>query len=190
MAVQDKIKTFIDEYRTKLESMNQKLSEASTRASDLGMEINYINQAELPQAIEKRVLEGDSAMENRLRKTLEKLQAECQDKQETVLVLTNAIQRYKMESANEITSLERLFRDEKRIIEDKAFSSMAKHKGAYITALKNEAEALHSYQVMDSKIQNIKENGGRTPLFTGIEIPYTMDLTVPRNDVVKYVKGL
>src|SRR4051794_32213828 len=98
MAISEKITAFIDEYNTKLQNMSQKLADAQKQVDDLQLEINFINVKELPAAIERRVLSGEAANEQKLRKSLVKLNDELQSNQEVVLVLANALHRLKAEA--------------------------------------------------------------------------------------------
>jgi hypothetical protein len=187
-AAKDKVQSFISEYNKKLQQLNGKLQVASKRKDELTMEIQYIKSVELVQATERRVIDGDSAMENKVLKSLSKLEAELQNKEEEVLVLENYIRRYKADSANQITVLEGLYRHDKAISDTEVFKRIQSHKEAYISAMKKEAEKLGEYQKVDRQIQDIKESGGKTPYSTDIEIPYTYDFTINRNDVIFAIK--
>jgi hypothetical protein len=145
-AAKDKVQSFISDYQKKLRHLQGKLQVASKRLEEVTMEVTYVNSAELPKAKELRVIDGDSAMENKVLKLLAKQENEQQDKQEEVLVLESYIRKYKVDSANSLEKLERLFRDEKRINDTEVFNRILKHKEAYISAMKKEAETLVSFK--------------------------------------------
>lgn len=190
MSAIDKIHAFYTEYETKLNKLNTKLDETMTRINELQMEIAYIQSVELPKASELRLLNDDAAMEVKTKKKMEKLQSEYQEKQEDLLIIQHTINRFQVDSANNVLELEiKLFRAEKQLNYKEIFDRMLQHRETFLKGMDKEAEAFKEFQKAELLINTIKANGGKPTSSASIEIPYDMDLTVSRDEVVKIVKG-
>jgi hypothetical protein len=161
MKIKEKVQDFLNEYNNKLQLMNTKLEEATTRIDELQIEISYIHLKDLPEAIERRVLENDATYENKLRKIVDKLQNELVSRQEEVLVLENARHRFKVEYADKITALELLYREEMKLVEKRQMALMMNAKRDYVIAILKEAEAIREYASINTRIQEVQYNGGR-----------------------------
>ncbi|MDI2586613.1 hypothetical protein OR571_05560 [Psychrobacillus sp. NEAU-3TGS] len=160
MNVTEKINTFIAEYNNKLNQLNERIESSSKRVTEIEMEIKYISQKELPEASVQRVLSSESGLENKLKKTLIKLQTELEEKNEEVLILQNALQQYHFQAANELKQYQQLFKDERAIAMDKIYSKMMSKKREYVEAMKEEAEVLHQFQAVDLQIQLVEQAAG------------------------------
>jgi hypothetical protein len=159
--IKEKVLAFYNEYQAKVSDINKKIAAAAQRVNDSNLQIKFIREKELPSAIEKRVLESDLGLENKLRKTLAKLEKEYQEANEELLVLQNVLQKYKLESADKVAELQNLFRDERKLQEQSAYSKMMYHKKKYVDAILQESEAIQEYQDVDVKLQEVLLAGGR-----------------------------
>ncbi|KQU17811.1 hypothetical protein ASG65_26205 [Bacillus sp. Leaf13] len=171
MLVADQVKEFKISYDAELQALNDQLEAASQRLEDVSLEIRFINEVDLVKAIEKRVLSGDMAEEKKLRRSIEKLQTEKLALAEEVIVLQNVIPRFKIDKANEIKELDRLFQEEKRMVEHTAYQRMMKAKKVYEEAIIKESEILHEYQKRDIDLQFIEyEAGQRQSIFSDLVV--------------------
>jgi hypothetical protein len=171
MLVAEQVKEFKAAYDAELQTLNDQLEAASQRLEDLTLEERFIQEVELVKAIEKRVLSGDMAEEKALRRKLEKLQGEKQTLAEEVTVLGAVIPRFKIDKANEIKELDRLFQEEKRMVEDTAYKRMAAAKKVYEESIIKESESLHEYRARDVDLQLIEYGAGqRQSIFSDLVV--------------------
>ncbi|WNF35682.1 hypothetical protein RJD24_14635 [Bacillaceae bacterium IKA-2] len=167
----EKVQQFICDYNSKLDKLNQQISTCSTRNEELQLEIRFIKEVEMNEAIEKRVLEDNELMETKLKKKLNSLEEELQKSSEEFLVLNNVLQNFKIKSAEEVKKLHSIFTDERQLVERKAYAKMMHQKYLYIQAIMKEAEALHEVNKLDMEVQTIEFNAGRRNyIYTGIEV--------------------
>ncbi|MGE6488790.1 hypothetical protein [Paenisporosarcina sp. NPDC076898] len=160
MNVTEKINAFTAEYNEKVNQLKERIDGTSQRVSEIEMEIKYINQKELPEASVQRVLSGEAGLEAKLKKSLIKLETELQDKQEEILIVTNALQRYHFQSAFELKKFQQLFKDERVITVEKAYGKMMAKKREYVEAIKEEANILHQYQAVEYQMQLVELAAG------------------------------
>lgn len=172
MNVSEKINTLIAEYNEKVNQLTERINTTGQRIAENKLVARFIREKELPEASVKRVLEGDTALEAKLKKKLEKLETELLEKQEELLILTNALKRYKLQSSEELKQYQELFNDDRAIAKEKAYSKMMTKKREYIVAMQEEAEALHEFQAIDVKMQEIELEAG---LRNGIFNTFTVD---------------
>jgi hypothetical protein len=199
--IKEKVLAFYNEYQTKVSDINKKIAAAAQRVNDSNLQIKFIQEKELPSAIEKRVLEGDLGLENKLRKTLAKLEKEYQEANEEFLVLQNVLQKYKLESADKVAELQNLFRDERKLQEQSAYSKMMYYKKKYVDAILQESEAIQEYRDVDVKLQEVLLAGGRinsiynvlevdtAPLKSHLNRHNGIYLQLELDDVKRLVKG-
>jgi hypothetical protein len=158
--VKNRIIEFIDEYEDNLGLLNKRISDTHKRIEEIQLEIRYINEKELPEAVEKRVLDGDGNYESKLRKTLEKLKAELQSSEEEVIVLEAAIKRFMIVSAEKITKFEQLYREEIKLLEKKQYSKMMHFKKMYVDSIIDESKIIHEYYKLHNQLQSVQAAGG------------------------------
>lgn len=200
MSVTAKIQQFVDDYRSKVNELTGRIAATHNRLEEIELEAKYLREKEIPEASVKRVLDGDSSLEQKLKKSLAKLEAELIEKQEELLILSNALQRYKIQSAEGLKQFHQLFNDERTIASQKAYSKMMAKKREYVETIKTEAEALHHYQAIDVIMQEIEMEAG---LRNGIYSTFSVDsapiqghlnrhkgvyLALPNEDVQKIIK--
>ncbi|QFT88067.1 hypothetical protein FIU87_05390 [Bacillus sp. THAF10] len=160
MKATEKIQNFISEYRIKVNKLKERTAATNQQIEEIKLEARFIREKELPEASVKRVLEGDSALETKLKKKLEKLEAELAEKQEEEVILMATIQRYKFQSAGELKKLQPLFNDEMAIAKEKAYSRMMAKKREYVEVMKAESDVLHRYHNLDVQLQSIEIEAG------------------------------
>ncbi|MDF2039351.1 MULTISPECIES: hypothetical protein [Cytobacillus] len=196
----EKIMAFIEEYKSKVNQLNEKIAATSQEMDDMKMEARFIREKELPEASVKRVLEGETAHEAKLAKKLEKLEADILAKQEELLILNKALQQFKLQSAEGLKQFHQLFIDERKIATDKAYSKMMNAKRAYVETMKAESELLHQYQAIDVQMQEIElEAGLRKDIYNILPLNAApiqghlnrhngVYLALPNEDVQKIIK--
>jgi acetyl/propionyl-CoA carboxylase alpha subunit len=200
MSVTAKIQQYVDDYRSKVNELTGRIAATQNRIEEIELEAKYLREKEIPEASVKRVLDGDSSLEIKLKKTLAKLEAELIEKQEEILILSNALQRYKIQSVEGLKQFHQLFIDERTIASQKAYSKMMAKKREYVETLKAESEVLHHYQALDVKMQEIELEAG---LRNGIYNTFAVDsapvpghlnrhngvyLAIPNEEVQKVIK--
>lgn len=160
MIVTEKINVFITEYNQKVNHLTERIDGSNKRIEVVKLEARYISEKELPEASVKRVLDGDIALEAKLKKKLEKLETELQEKQEEVLILQKALQRFHLQVAEELKGYQQLFKEERAIASEKAYGRMMAKKREYVEAMKEEAEVLHQYQAVEYQMQLVELAAG------------------------------
>jgi chromosome segregation ATPase len=160
-AVKEKVSTLISEYKKEVSLIKEKVEESEKRLNDLSLEIRYIEEKEIPEAIKKRVLTGDRSHETKLRKALEKLQKESVEKNEDLLVLDAAVNNYIQQKADEIQKILPLFNEELNMIRKEKFDRIKKSREVYLGEIIKETALLHLYQSIETEIQNIEVVTGR-----------------------------
>ncbi|MBN3556057.1 hypothetical protein JYA63_17390 [Fictibacillus nanhaiensis] len=161
MTVKKKVAAFIAKYNEKTKSINDQIQETSKRLEDLSLEIQFIKEKEIPEAVQRRVFTGDRSQEAKIRKTLEKLQVEYQEKSEDLIVIQNLLLLYKQQAADEIRPLQKLFFEENNMVCDEAYERMVKARKVYTLAVLKETEILHDYRDINRQIQEIEVIAGR-----------------------------
>jgi chromosome segregation ATPase len=201
MKAKERVEKFIAEYREQLGKLETQLKEAVKRQEDIELEIQYITEKELPEAVEKRVLEGSDAEEVKIRKHLEKLKEELTRKAEEIIVLMQAIKNFKFEKGKELESLEKLFAEEKKLVSQDVYRKMMIAKRAYIDALIRESKILHDYHNTDIDLQNVMVSTGRkSHVYNYFSIESSRDfrnkyqfnnvyLPVTYEEVQKFIRG-
>lgn len=160
MSAKNKASELITEFNRKLQELNNTLSEVNQRAEELQLEINYINEKELPEAVEARVLTGDSTLENKVKKTLDKCREELQGKLESIPVLSNAIKRVQLEYAEKAVELERLVNEELRLEEQTRYAKMMYQKKVYVDTIIEESKELQNLNNLVSQLQELQVKAG------------------------------
>ena len=67
MTAKEQAIKFVDEYKEELVKVNNKIFECSSRIEELSLEVKYHKEVSIPEAIEIRVLQGDSTVCERQR---------------------------------------------------------------------------------------------------------------------------
>ncbi|WP_066385492.1 hypothetical protein [Neobacillus mesonae] len=156
----EKVQQFLTEYDTKVNKLNERIDSCSTRIEELQLEIRFIKEKELPEASIQRVIDGNTALEAKLKKNLAKLEAELIEKQEEAVILNQALNRYKFQAAKELKQYQQIFNDERAIDSNKVYSKMMAAKREYVETMKAEAEVLHKYKEIDVLMQGIEVAAG------------------------------
>jgi hypothetical protein len=192
---------FMDEYESQVSKLNANVEACQNRINNINLEIQYINEVELVPAMERRVFEGDNTEEVRLKKRLTKLDGELVHETEELIILESLIPRYLIQSADKVAKLQALFQEEKREVESNQYGKMMKAKATYMETIQKEAEALHEFNSVDVKLQEVQYAAGRiNSVWTALEVktaasPDYKDksngvyLQLPLDDVKKLVKG-
>ncbi|MBN3553305.1 hypothetical protein JYA63_03440 [Fictibacillus nanhaiensis] len=167
----DKVLQFVEEYNIRVSKFNNDIEASEKAIEDMKLEIKFINEVELTPAIEKRVVEGDSSFEDKLKKKLAKLEAEVVRKTEEVMILKKLLSNYLIESADKVTDLDNMFRNDKKIAEAKAYAMMMHSKKLYVDSIQKEAAVLQELKDVDVQLQQIQYNAGRTNgIYTEIDV--------------------
>ncbi|WP_409253851.1 hypothetical protein V1502_08120 [Bacillus sp. SCS-153A] len=161
MTVKDKAAAFLTEYKNELSLLQERIITAEKRIEDISLEIKYLEEKEIPEAVQKRVLSGNRTQEAKVRKQLDKLKCEKEELHEDLIVLKRVIQNFHQQKAAEVGKLKGLFQEELRLISQARFDRLMKARKAYQQALKTETDVLHIYQKLEAGLQNIEVAGGR-----------------------------
>jgi hypothetical protein len=172
-SAKDKAAAFVATYRKELAAIQEKINQTEKRLGDLQLEIKFIQEKEIPEAVERRVLAGDQQQEKKVRKALEKLQKEFQEKSEDLIVIKNMLNRYKQQKADEIRPLLRLFQEEQRAVSHERYDRIMNARNAYKQAINTETDLLHVYRTIDGDLQSVEVNAGRRKY---VETTFSLDL--------------
>jgi DNA repair exonuclease SbcCD ATPase subunit len=159
--MKDKAAAFVATYQKELATIQEKISQTERRLEDLQLEIKFIQEKEIPEAVQRRVLTGDKQQESKVRKALEKLQKEYQEKSEDLVVIQNMLNRYKQQKADEIKPLQRLFQEEQRAISQERYDRIVNARNAYKQAINTETDLLQLYRSIEVDLQSVEVNAGR-----------------------------
>lgn len=153
VTAREKVLKFMADYNSNVSKIKNRISEGSQRLEVIQLEVNYLQQKEIPEAIERRVLTDDKTEETKLRKALEKLQNEQQELKEEAVVLESVLKKVLIKAADEVSGLQSLFQEEKREVESVQYGKMMKAKAAYMETIQKESKALHEMNNVDIKLQ-------------------------------------
>lgn len=193
MSIKDKAASFVAEYNRELDVIQERIRETESHLEDLSLEIRFIEEKEIPEAVQRRVLSGDRSQEIKKRKQLEKLLAEKAEKSEDLLVLQTVKDKFKQEKADEIQKLHRLLREEQQIISQERFERIQTARNAYKQSIKTETDLLHLYLSIEVDLQTIEVNAGRRRYVEStfpIHPLKLAELTLNRDEVTRIAKGL
>lgn len=193
MPVKEKIKAFMAEYNRDLKTLKAKLEENARRLDEIFLEVRFIEEKEMPEAIERRVLSGDRDQETKLRKKLDKLQAERQERQEEQIVLSSVLSNFHLKKADDLQPLKRLFLEERGLLSREAQEKIMTAKDAYLDALQKETEKLHDLRGIEAELETIEVNAGRRkyvdPAFP-LDWNHFAAMSLDKNQVAMIVKRL
>lgn len=193
MKIKDKAAGFVSEYNRDLSVLQEKINETESRLEDLSLEIRFIEEKEIPEAVQRRVLTGDNSQETKIRKQLNKLKSEEVEKSEDLIVLQNTLNKFLQQKANESQSLKQLFHEELRMISQERYKQLLAAKNAYKQAIKTETDILHLYKRIEADLQQIEVSAGRR-LYVSTDFslgPVALNsLALDRKDVVSIAKRL
>ncbi|HFF3187546.1 TPA: hypothetical protein ACGCJB_000628 [Bacillus cereus] len=143
-----------------LEKITQNIDEKTQLLNDKQLELRFIQEKELPAALEKKYVDGDDKDAKRLQTLEIKLQKEITELQEEILVITRLKEKYEWTKANEAKALEAAFNEERNAATQRTYRRMEAAKRTYLEAIKAESESLHEYYGVDWKLAEILEVGG------------------------------
>ncbi|WP_430789476.1 hypothetical protein VBD025_03945 [Virgibacillus flavescens] len=165
------IESFINGYHTGLKKLSDKLNNHKQTVEDIEMEVRFIRDVEMTQAIKKRLLDDDATMEDKLKKKLSKLESQLLAMNQETPVLESIMEDYKLKQGKESSKLERLLRDEMSVAETTSYNNMMKAKKAYFEVILQEAKTLQNYNKLDSSLQQVQVNAGRkNNIYSGIQV--------------------
>ncbi|MED4678057.1 hypothetical protein [Bacillus nitratireducens] len=143
-----------------LEKITQNIDEKTQLLNDKQLELRFIQEKELPEALVKRYVDGDDKDAKRLQTLETKLQKEITELQEEILVVTHLKEKYEWTKANEAKALVAAFNEERNAAAQRTYRRMEAAKRAYLETIKAESESLHEYYGVDLKLTEILEVGG------------------------------
>jgi chromosome segregation ATPase len=191
MSARDKASTIIAEYRKELSLIQDKINQSEARLQDLFLEIRYIEEKEIPEAIKRRVLTGDRSHETKLRKILEKLQKEREEKNQDLIVLQTAISNCMQQKTDEIQKIRHLIKEELKIISEERYERIMDYKKDFKDAIISEIDILHLYAKLESELQQIEVNSGRRK-YVQSDFPWSLvtlsNLAIDRSEIISLVK--
>jgi hypothetical protein len=175
MSVKNQVETFIQEYNQKQTELQERLQDTSNRIEILQLELRFIQEKELPEASTKAVLDGtDDSHAKKLKKDLQKYQAELETKQESLLILSHAIKQHRYQSGDKLVELDRLYRSEKQIQESKHYAKAMYYKKLYVDSMIEEGQKLKELNSLDFKIQStLVEAGRKNGIYTDSSVKST-----------------
>jgi hypothetical protein len=135
MTVKERVTAFMTEYNQQLTALNDRISETGHRMEELTLEIRFIEEKEVPEALQRRVLTGDRSQEKKVRKSLDKLKTEKDEKDEDLVVLQSVLNKFKQQKADEMRQINHLFQEEKNLISNSAYERMTAAQKAYSDAI-------------------------------------------------------
>ncbi|WP_409289629.1 hypothetical protein [Peribacillus sp. SCS-37] len=178
MQAKEKVLQFVAEYHENVAQLNEKISYSKQAIRDSQLEIQYIHAKELPEALEVRVLSGDNTMEVRLKKKVSKLEKELQEYEEELLVLESVLHRYKYGAGDKASEFEKLYREEKKILEQEVVGKMMRAKKEFKNAIEKESTTLRELNSVDVKLQEVLfEAGRKNGVYSYMEIPKSVNLS-------------
>lgn len=163
MKIKDKIQAFAADYLQQSSKITTRIEETQRRLADLSLEIRFIQEKEIPEAVERRILAGDDSQEKKLRRSLEKLQAKRLALSEEALVLQNVLAKFKQDQANKVQALQKPLQDEIRVTNQTAYAKMMAAKREYEDVIRRESVQLRDLRNLDVQLQEIEVEGGRRP---------------------------
>ncbi|WIG40832.1 hypothetical protein [Bacillus toyonensis] len=155
-----RVATFHEGFYDGLDSITKNLDEKKKLLNDKQIELRYIQEKELPAAIEKKYVEGEDKDAKRLQTLETKLQKEITELHEEILVITNLKAKYTAIKAAEAKTLVEAFNSERNAAAQRTYRRMEAAKRAYLEAVKEESEKLHEYRAVDLKLAVVLEEGG------------------------------
>lgn len=194
----EKVEAFIKEYQEGSEKIKDRIFMAENRLSEVEAAINSVEENDIPEGIELRVITGDGTLEKKANRALEKLQKESKELQEEVTVMENVLYNFNQNAADKAFNMNSILQDEIRLANRKAYDKMMDAKEVYMNVIREEALPLHHNKHLDVEIQVIQLNAGRRKDIYGILPVYTAGIPTDAyryNDVylpltLKEVKGL
>jgi len=160
MTVKDSVTAFVNDYNEKLNQLNEKLQSCSNRIEELQYEIRFLKEKEVPEATTIRVLQGDSSLEKKLKKSLSRFEEELQELLEEQIVLINAIKQFKYQSGEKVNEFAQLLKEERRLNEDKAYSHMMHFKKLYVDEIRKQSAVFHEYKDLSLQLETIEVKAG------------------------------
>lgn len=158
--VAKRVFAFHEDFIEGLEKITTKIDEKNQLLNDKQIELRFIQEKELPAALEKKYVDGDDKDAKRLQTLETKLQKEITELQEEILVITHLKEKYEWKKANEAKALEAAFNEERNAATQRTYRRMEAAKRAYLEAIKAESKSLHEYYGVDWKLAEILEVGG------------------------------
>ncbi|MGX5361043.1 hypothetical protein [Bacillus cereus] len=182
-----------------LEKITKNIDEKTELLNDKQLELRFIQEKELPEALVKRYVDGDDKDAKRLQTLETKLQKEITELQEEILVITHLKAKYEWTKANEAKVLEAAFNEERNADVQRTYRRMEAAKRAYLETIKAESESLHEYYGADLKLAKILEVGGlkKSMSWFPVSVAYTRGnhgfhgsyLEVPTQVVKDIIRG-
>lgn len=99
--IRERVIEFEKEFTDQLEKIEKQITDREKELEDLQLELKFVNEEEYPKALETRILSGDPTEANKLKKLMDKLQHQIQDKQEDLVVYHNIKDRFIAEKIEE-----------------------------------------------------------------------------------------
>lgn len=160
MVAKEKVTAFLTDYKQQISTLNVKISETACLLEDLSLEIQFIQEKEIPDSVQRRVLTGDRSQENKVRKQLQKLQVEYAEKSEDLIVIQKVLDRYKQQAADQAKQLERMFIEERNMVVYESYKRMNAARSVYIKALQDTDE-LNLYRDLERGLQEVEVAANR-----------------------------
>ncbi|PFV50401.1 hypothetical protein [Bacillus thuringiensis] len=182
-----------------LEKITTKIDEKTQLLNDKQLELRFVQEKELPEALVKKYVDDDDKEAKRLQTLETKLQKEITELQEEILVITHLKEKYEWTKANEAKALEVAFNEERNAATQRTYRRMEAAKRAYLETIKAESESLHEYHGVAWKLAKILEVGGlkKSMPWLPVSVVYTRGnhgfhgsyLEVPTQLVKDIIKG-
>lgn len=178
-----RVATFHEGFVDGLEKITQNIDEKEKLLNDKQIELRFVQEKELPAALEKKYVDGDDKDAKRLLTLETKLQREITELQEEIIVITNLKAKYAATKAAEAKALVDAFNSERDAAAQRSYRRLEAAKRVYLEAIKEEAESLHEYRGIDLQLAEVLEKGGiKKPL------SYLPVLVAPRREDHGYHK--
>jgi hypothetical protein len=184
----NRVLQFVTNFNDNVSKYKQKIDSCNQRISDIALEMKYINDVELKEAIEIRLLEDDNSQEKKVRKHMDKLEAELKQMHEELPVLHGILKKYIIKAGEEAIELNNFYVTEKQLQEQKAVAHMLHAKKVYTDEIIKQSAIIREVNSVDTKLQEILyATGKKNGVYTFYNIPKSVQLS--EKELIGLVKG-
>ena len=178
ISANEKALQFVAAFNETVAKNKQEINRCNQRISELELELKYVNDVELKEAIEIRILEADNSKEKKVRKLLDKLELELKQLQEELPALQRILEKYISKAGLEAWNLYNLYRDEKQLQEQQAVAHMLHAKKLFTDEIIKQSDIIREVNSVDTILQEVLvATGNKNGVYTYIEIPKSVHLS-------------
>lgn len=157
-----RIVSFHEGFFDGLENITKNLDAKTQLLNNKQLELRFIQEKELPEALVKKYVDGDDKDAKRLQTLEAKLQKEIAELNEEIVVISHIKDKYVSSKSAEAKALVDAFDSERNSHAKRCYSRMESAKRIFLETIKEEAAKLHEYRGVDLKLAEVLEEGGFT----------------------------